>query len=617
VSVQAQSTPSRPAAQLTQAPEVRLGVLGVRIVLLGIACISIVLDHGFRSPFVGLWVIHGVQGVGFVLYTLDLWLGAWWGRFSLREAGPDWVDSLFLAIGACAAVSSITGVLPWGWRLFELVLVLLLLMELWRLNVGLSRRFYRPGLLLPLSFLAMIAVGTFLLKTPLAVPPGQSISWLDALFTMTSAVCVTGLAVRDTATHFSVFGQSIIAVFIQLGGLGIIIFGSTLAMILGKRLSLRENLSLSMMLNDMPLRQLTSFVRFIVLATLSIELLGAMAMLPFWEGQLAPSQRLGLSLFHSVSAFCNAGFSLFSDSLEGYRYSVLVHLIILPLVVIGGLGFPVLYNLWQIIGWRWSKSRRQGSTPVFNAAQSIDLARTRLTLHTKIVLSTTAGLYLFGVLVLVASQLKPYLNDYLQQGMTANRQELAPLDLPRLGMVLADASFMSVTSRTAGFNSMPMDQVRPAGQFVVMLLMMVGASPGGTGGGMKTTTLALLLLTLAATVRQRDQSEAFGRFITDALIRKAATLAACLIALVCLAILLLSLSEPYPFNKIAFEAVSAATTTGLSLGITADLTGFGKVVIIITMFLGRVGPLALLGALMFGLRPPRPYAYPYETVVIG
>ncbi|MEE9212220.1 MAG: potassium transporter TrkG, partial [Phycisphaeraceae bacterium] len=164
---------------------------------------------------------------------------------------------------------------------------------------------------------------------------------------------------------------------------------------------------------------------------------------------------------------------------------------------------------------------------------------------------------------------------------------------------------------------MPMDEVEPAGRFVLMTLMMVGGSPGGTAGGMKTTTVALLVLTIAATVRRRQHTEAFKRRISDPLVRRAATIGACFVALVCVAIGLLSLSEPVPFGDVAFEAISGATTTGLSTGITGELTGFGKVVMIGTMFLGRVGPLALLGALLFGSRPARPYDYPHEDVVMG
>lgn len=594
-----------------------MGVLATHVALTGTAVAGVVLEHGFYAPPIPPRFIHFLQTCLFMAYAVDVWLGPRVGRRPLRDAGPDWVDAVLMTIAAMGVAIG-TGVVPapGQWHLFEGSLVLLLMSELWRLNVGLSRQFYRPGTLLPISFLTMIAVGTPLLKVPLAVPAGQSISWLDALFTITSAVCVTGLVVRDTATQFTPYGQAVIGVFIQLGGLGIIIFGSMLATLLGTRLSLRENLSLSRMLNDQPLQRVVSFVRFIVLTTLLLELAGAIALTTMWSHDLPFGQRLGLGVFHSVSAFCNAGFSLHSNNLEPYRYALQIHLVIAPLLVLGGLGFPVLDNLWQVASWRW-KRRRLGGASHGSLDRQQNLAAGRLSLHTKIVLCTTAALYLYGVVVLAAGQLKPYTDGFFQQGITANRKQIQPLDARRFGAILADASFMSLTSRTAGFNTVPMDDLSPAGRFAMITLMMIGASPGGTGGGMKTTTLALLVLTVIATLRRRDRTEAFARHISEPLIRKAATVAVCFVALATTATLLLCFSEPYPFEKIAFEAVSAATTTGLTLGITGDLTSFGKAVIIATMFLGRIGPLALLGGLVFRPSPQRPYRYPHEDVAMG
>ena len=601
---------------IAQVPELSLGLQAVRVTLLGIVTACIVLEHGFYGQPVAPQLIHLIQTVVLTIYGTGVWVRRYLGRFSLRNKERDWVDALLLILALGGAGLEVLGGISEAWWLFELAGVLLLVTELWRFNVALSRRFYKPGILLPTSFLTMIVVGTLLLKAPRAVPPGQSISWLDAVFTMTSAVCVTGLIVRDTATQFTPYGQAVIGVFIQLGGLGIIIFGSMLAMLLGTQMSLRENISLSAMLNDQPLGKVTSFVRFIILATLGLELVGAAAMMPMWDSSLPFGQRVGMSLFHSVSAFCNAGFSLQSDSLESHRYALPVHLVILPLVVVGGLGFPVLSNLWQTARWRWQHRRIQPHSTHFESLAQPTLRR-RLSLHTKITLCMTAGLYLYGVAGLMVSQIKPHTDAFFQQGVTANRSTAEPLSLGKLGTTLADASFMSLTARTAGFNTVPMDEVTPAGRFVLITLMMIGASPGSTGGGMKTTTLALLLLTVVATARRRPHTEAFARQVGEALIRKAATLAACFIALATGATLLLMLSEPYPFEKIAFEAVSAASTTGLSLGITGDLTAFGKAVIIATMFLGRVGPLALLGALVFRVSESRPYDYPHESVVLG
>lgn len=604
-------------APLSCGVAVRLGVLAFRVCVLGVAVAATVAQHGFRDAVAPAAILEAVQAVALLVYWLDIWVGTrWLGRVSLPDAKPDWIDGGVLFLGLGGLLLHFVGRVGWGWPLVELATVALVTVELWRLNVGLSRRFHRPGILFPLSFLVLITVGTLLLKLPLVIPPGQEMSWLDALFTMTSAVCMTGLQVRDTATQFTPFGQAVICVFLQLGELGIIVFGSMLAMLMGNQLSLREGLSLSRMLNDLPLQKIDSFVRFIVLGTFLIELAGAAAMILLWPSELTMQQRVGLSLFHAISAFCNAGFSLMSDSLESYRYSMLTHCVILPLIVVGGLGFSVLENVWQSGLWRWRLSRLPGRA-VVRVNRSVPIARSRLTLHSRLVLMMTTSLYLYGVAVLFVGQVKPSFDRSLNQGITANRAQPPPLTLGRVGAILADASFMTVSARTAGFNSVPMDEISPAGQFGLITLMMVGASPGGMGGGMKTTTLAVLLLAIWATVRHREQMEVFHRQLHEGTIRKAATIAAAFVALVVVSTLLLTLSEPYPFIKILFEVVSAASTTGLSLGITPGLTAFGKIVIIATMFLGRVGPLAILGALLFGSGPKRLYSYPHEAVPLA
>ena len=593
---------------------VRLGVSMWRVGLLAAVAAGTVLEHGYPARAVPVWAAHALQALCFAVYLLDVWGGRRRGRQVLRGAGPGWGDAVLAGAGVVGVVAGVAA--AGAWWFFELAAGLLLAAELWRLNVALSRWWSRPGLLLPLNFLVMIALGTLLLKVPAAVPPGQHITWLDALFTMTSAVCVTGLVVRDTATGFSPFGQAVIGLFIQLGGLTVVVFGSMLAVLLGRRLSMGERMSLSAVLNDQPVQHAVSLVRFIVLTTLLVEAAGAVALLPMWGDQVTGAQRVGLSLFHSVSAFCNAGFSLQRNGLEPYRYAPSVHLVIAPLLVAGGLGFSVLADLWRALRQRVTRRWAGAAVRVrFDLPPPAGVAR--LSLNTKVVLTTTAALYIVGVVVLAAGQLKPYSDLYFQQGVTANRVERPPLSLRQAGAVLADASFMSLTARTAGFNTVPMDELSPAGRFALMTLMMIGASPGSTGGGMKTTTVALLLLTVAATLRRRDQTDAFGRRVGEPLVRKAATLAACFIALVTAATLLLRFSEPYPLEKVVFEAVSAASTTGLSLGITGDLTAFGRVVIIATMFLGRVGPLALLGLLFFRPGARVPYVFAREDVLMG
>jgi trk system potassium uptake protein TrkH len=598
----------------------RAGRTLYRLLLAGSAVAGGLLVHGFRESLLPVDAIHLFQAAAILLYWVHVVVAA------RRERGDDvagprlgWPDYLLLAVIVVGLFTHFTDFPILGWTLVELTAVCMTVIELWRFNVTLARTLRHPGVLLPLSFATLIAVGTPLLMLPVTVPLGQDISWSEALFTMTSAVCVTGLAVRDTATQFTPLGQTIVAVFIQLGGLGIIIFGSMFALLLGKSLSLRENMSLSRILNDQPLMRMAGLVRMIVIGSLLIELLGAALLYAQWDspdpaatGDTA--RRIGFSLFHSISSFCNAGFDLTGNSFVAYRQAPAMHAVILPLIVIGGLGFPVLLNFYAIAAHQLGR--------VFAAPRRISihvaaLTSPRLTLHSKVVLMTTACVYLIGVVTLSAGQLMPYVYESFDQGVTAHAQRPDALGLEQIGGILTDASFMSISARTAGFTSLPMDEIEPAGRFTIMTLMCIGGSPGSTAGGIKTTVIALLVLSVIATIRQRRESQAFGRAIADPMVRKAATLGVCYLGLIVLATWLLRLSEPYPFEHLLFEVVSAATTTGLSLGITDGLTGFGKTIIMATMFLGRIGPLALLGALVFGPSSTPPYGYAHEDVVLG
>lgn len=608
--------------------QVSMGVLFTRVLLIGLAALGVAFNYGFyhmgdlKLPTDHiiidgwLWLIHISQGLLLALFLLDYWGGYYWyHRVSMDDHSPRKFDLTLHVLAAVGFVAGILGFQP-AWHLFEIMIVCLTLEMLWHLNVGLSRKLHNPGLLLPLSFGGMVLIGGPLLKLPLAIPPGAAeLSWIDAFFTATSAACITGLAVRDTASQFTPFGQTIIIVLVQLGGLGMIIFGSMLAVLLGSRPSLRENLSLSQMLDNQPLVHVKQMVRFIVVATLLIELVGAAATYPFWDGDLTVHHRIGLSIFHAASAFCNAGFALYPNSLEGYRYSLMTHMILAPLIVIGGMGYPVLNNIWVMI---WTRVQLLWRRPArFKGQYNRPLTYSRLTLHTKIVLTATACLYIYGMLVVFSSQLMPYISEATGRNVTANAVELKPLTVSRIGAMVADSSFMSITSRTAGFNAMPMEEIGPAGHVATMTLMFVGGSPGGTTGGIKVTTMALMILSVWATVCQRQESEAFGRRIYDSVIRRATAIVGAMMLMITLGVILLCLSEPFPFMKLLFEAVSAATTTGLSLGITGGLSAFGKSVIIGLMFLGRVGPLALLGALIFTGKSGRPYTLAHEDVMLG
>jgi trk system potassium uptake protein TrkH len=561
----------------------RWHALGTLCAMLGSACVA--FEHGFRGPVLPalwLWLAQVALGAGV------LWV-EW------RRAGrgvPGWWWWTLAALLAVGLLGDLAGV-PLAQLGTEAALALLLLGELWRVNAELSQRLANPSVLFPLSFLALIGAGTLLIKLPAATNPGHEIGWLDALFTMTSAVCVTGLTVTSTAETFSPAGQAIIGVFIQLGGLGIIIFGSTLALLLGGRMSLRENVNLSRALDEHPPHEIASFVRFIVVTTVAIELAGAAWMLGLWRGpageELPLDRRIGLSLFHSVSAFCNAGFDLTGSSLEGYRHSPLTHIVIAPLIVLGGLGFLTLKDLG-----RWLRGRAE-------RLRDPRARLPRLSLHTKMVLVTSLVLTVGGACSIFLAQ-------------NAGR---ASTDASSLAGTALDATFMSITARTAGFNSVPMHELDGGSRFTLVLLMMVGGSPGSTAGGMKTVVFAVLAISVLATLRGREETEAFGRAIADPIVKRAGTIAFCFVGLIAGSTLLLSLTEAQPFELVFFEAVSAAATVGLSLGVTPELSDAGRVIIIATMFLGRIGPLALFASLAMTTRGTARYSYPHENVSLG
>lgn len=546
----------------------RRALLAWGLALTGVAALA--LKAGLpASPATGPWLV--------ALQVFMPWLAGVvsgdiaWRRAPGRGVRGRWPRPLGPAIEAAAALSLLLALLGWPVAAAGLSVVVAVLMSV-RLSGVLARTMTHPGLLLPLSFLALIAAATLMLKLPAATPHDQPIGWVDALFTATSAVCVTGLVVRSTAEGFTLFGQAVILGAIQLGALGFMIFGSTLALVLGVRPSYQESLTLSAALDEYPAHRIMRFAWFIVGTTLAIEAIGALALAALWPEPLthAPHAPGGLAwqaAFHSVSAFCNAGFDITGDSLVPMRHGAAPLLVVAPLIVLGGLGFLVLEDVTQYL------RRRLRPRPGRPAP--------RLRTHSKIVLATTACLLVGGFTAI-----------FVAQSVAAGG--------PTPG-TLADAAFLSVTARTAGFNAMPMDELSPGSRFATMVLMAIGGSPGSTAGGLKTATVAVLFLAVAATVRGRQDVEAFGRRLPDSLVRKAATVAASLLGVIVLATLTLDLTEDIPFEPLLFEVVSAASTTGLSLGATTELSPFGRVVITITMFAGRLGALSLLGLLVQGV----------------
>jgi trk system potassium uptake protein TrkH len=435
----------------------------------------------------------------------------------------------------------------------------------------------------------VIGGGTLLLALPLA-RAGEPVSLLDALFTATSAVCVTGLTVVDTGTRFSPAGQAVVLALIQVGGLGLMTFAVFAGVVLGRRVAFTDRMVIQDSMHHTPKAGVRRLVRYVVGFTLATEATGALLLWLRFRGQFPAGEAVWQSVFHSVSAFCNAGFGLLPDNLVPYRGDLLVNLAVTGLIVVGGLGFLVNMELRDQAALRL----RGRHAPL-------------LSLHARLVLVVTAALLAGGALVIL----------FLEWDNTLS-------GLP-LGERLLASWFQSVTPRTAGFNTIDFGRVSSDTLFFVIFLMFVGASPGSTGGGIKTTTFGLLFALVVARWRGRGRATVFSRTIPHAVMDRALLLALLAWALVSLAIGLLVLTETHgtPFGEaeprfvaLMFEAVSAFGTVGLSTGVTPSLSGAGKLVLIALMFVGRVGPLTLV--LAVGPRQERGrFRYAEENVMVG
>ena len=427
------------------------------------------------------------------------------------------------------------------------------------------------------SFLFVILAGTGLILLPAATATGK-VSFVDALFTATSATCVTGLIVVDTGSYFSQFGQIVILLLIQIGGLGLMTTTAFFSLILGRGMSVKESVLMSDVLSSKTLSRISHLIISILTLTFVFEAIGVLSFCFSWSNveSFEHGSVVYYSIFHSVSAFCNAGFSLFRDSFEGFKGSFAHNMTLISLIVIGGLGFTVIMNLFRF--------------GIFK--------RERLSLQTKLVLVVTAALIVTGSTLVLVTEWSNSLSE-----------------LP-LSTKLMAAYFQSVTPRTAGFNTINIGRLTNACYFLMMILMFIGASPGSTGGGIKTSTFGIFLGSIWSMLKGRSSVEIFKRNVPRDVVNKA--LSVIILALMLLSVfgfVLLLTQEAHPVH-ILFELFSAFGTVGLSAGITPHLTVLGKIIIIITMFIGRIGPLTL--ALAIGQRRESvAYEYPDEAVMIG
>ncbi len=425
----------------------------------------------------------------------------------------------------------------------------------------------QPGAAFILGLGAIILVGALALTLPDATPAGHSIGALDAVFTATSAVCVTGLIVRDTAGAFTPVGQAIILLLIQLGGLGIMAVAGTVSLMLGRGIGLRESNMLRDIFEGQVLRESRQILKFVAGFTLIAEIFGTVLLyIGFADTIPAAGERLWFAVFHAVSAFCNAGFALYPDSLVSQADDPLVVGTISGLLIVGGLGFPVVANLR---GW-------------FLGRALAGRARPRLFVQARVVLLLTAALLASGVLILLVLE---------WNGALAGRGFVDKLGL---------AFFQSATSRTAGFNTLDLTTLSSASLLAMMILMCVGAAPGSTAGGIKLTTVAVLWANLRAIAEGGRAPRLFDREIGALTVRRAFMILTTWILTSAVALFVLLITEGRGFQETLFEVASAMGTVGLSLGLTPELSGPGRVVVVFLMFLGRLGPLAVA----YGLVPP-------------
>ncbi len=432
------------------------------------------------------------------------------------------------------------------------------------------------------SFLSLIVTGTFLLMLPGATQNGMGLNFIDALFTSTSAVCVTGLIVVDTATHFTLFGELVILSLIQLGGIGIISFATFLFLFISGGLGLGQMNTIKDMVAEKNTSLVTSTLKRVVGFTFVVEAIGAIGYYLSWDIEFPNhGQRILFSVFHAISAFCNAGFSLFTNSLADGANATNwgINITTMILIVLGGLGFTVI---WELIRNKTEKSRW----------------RKRLSIHTRTVLVTTAVLILAGAGLILWMEWNNTLAGYA------------------FGDKLMLSFFQSITTRTAGFNTVDTGAIGISATLIMMILMFIGGSPASTAGGIKTTTFAVLMRSITMTIKGYNRMELFNRTISTSAIFRAVTVL--LLASSCIGVstILLSVVEDHAFLDLLFEEISAFATVGLSRGITAELSDWGKFIIVVSMFLGRVGILTFMVAFASRIDTHK-YKYPEETIMVS
>jgi trk system potassium uptake protein TrkH len=442
-----------------------------------------------------------------------------------------------------------------------------------------------PARTICLGFFTVISLGAFLLMLPISSGSGTWTDPITALFTSTSAVCVTGLSVVDVGKFYSFWGQLFLMILVQVGGLGYMTATSVLMLLIGRKFSLRDKVTLQQSLDTTGIRGGLQLVKSIIAVTLLFELTGVFALIPIFNQKMSFTDSVWQAIFHSVNAFNNAGFSLFTDNLMGYVTTPMVSIIIGLLIIFGGIGYQVILE-----GYLWLRTKFSRNNEYIS-----------FSLTFCVVTSTTIALILFGTILFWFTEFN-------------NNDTLGNLSL--FDQIVA-AWFQSVTTRTAGFNTIDNGKMHVTGLFITIALMFIGASPGSTGGGIKTTTARILASCTGAALQGRDQVNLYELQVPNGLILKAVGVAVgSLFTVICSTGLLSLTDRNMSFIGILFEATSAFATVGLSTGITGSLSVAGRLVIIATMYIGRVGILLLMAAIFTDTKPSL-VKYPQESMLVG
>lgn len=517
------------------------------------------------------------------LFAVDVLLSWLASREGLRYLRKHWFDLIVLAPllplllhanrGGLSVILSQTAVLA------------LLIARVRRVYKFLALLTFKPAQLMLLSFAGLIGFGTALLMQPAATVAGEHTDLLNAFFTATSATCVTGLTVYDTATHFTLFGQAVILALIQVGGLGIMTFSLSLALLVRRNVSMKSQVVMQDVLDQNALMDIRRLVGFIVVMTFLLEAAGSAALFFSWRSRFdSTGEAAWASVFHSVSAFCNAGFSTFSNSLSGVQQSLPVNAVVSILIILGGIGFVVINDFYQAF---------------LNKANNLHGPKHKFRIQSRLALSWTGGLIVLGTLIIYGLE-----RNRLLAGMSPDQALLVSL-------------FQSISSRTAGFNSCDIGALHASTLLVMIVLMFIGACPGGTGGGIKVTTPAVLWAVICAGLNRREEAELYRRTIPVETVQRAVMVLCASLLLICGSAVLMAIFEQKNFLALLFETVSAFGTVGLSTGLTPELSSPGRILISLLMFAGRLGPLTIGFALM--LRDVRPVKYRYaeERIMIG